>query len=147
MRPRASFTWSAVRLASALCLAGAAAPARAERLATKTFTATEGLAHDRVHHISQDSAGFLWFSTADGLSRFDGEHFVNYGVLEGLLLGLLGAAAVARWLAALLFGVAPLDPLTHAHAHSSLLLVSLVASLIPALRAARLDPLLALRED
>jgi len=68
-------------------------------------------------------------------------------LLAGAGLGLLGAVAVARALQALLFGVAPLDPLTHALSLSSLLLVALVGSLIPALRAARLDPLLALRED
>jgi putative ABC transport system permease protein len=68
-------------------------------------------------------------------------------LLAGAALGLFGAVLVARALQALLFGVAPLDPLTHAFALSSLLLVALVASLIPALRAARLDPLLALREE
>jgi ABC-type antimicrobial peptide transport system permease subunit len=68
-------------------------------------------------------------------------------MLAGGLLGLLGAVAVARTLAALLFGVSPLDALTHAAALASLLVVALLAGLIPALRAARLDPLLALRQD
>jgi predicted permease len=65
----------------------------------------------------------------------------------GALLGLLAAFASARALGALLFGVAPLDPLTHLFALASLLLVAGAASLIPALAAARLDPVLALRQD
>lgn len=68
-------------------------------------------------------------------------------LLAGAGLGLLGCLAVARALSALLFGVSPLDLKTHALALSSLLLVGLVAILVPSLRAARLDPLLALRED
>src|SRR5262249_13184259 len=35
-------------------------------------------------HIMQDSHGFLWFCTADGLSRFDGYQFANYRVEDGL---------------------------------------------------------------
>jgi predicted permease len=68
-------------------------------------------------------------------------------LLAGAGLGLLGAFVVARALGALLFGITPLDPLTHAVALCSLLLVTGAACLIPALRASRLDPLLALRED
>ena len=57
----------------------------AERLPSKSYTADNGLAHNRVRRIVQDSHGFLWFCTADGLSRFDGYQFTNYGVEEGLL--------------------------------------------------------------
>jgi PAS domain S-box-containing protein len=56
----------------------------AEQLPVKTYTVADGLAHNRVKRIVQDSHGFLWFCTADGLSRFDGYRFTNYGVDDGL---------------------------------------------------------------
>ena len=56
----------------------------AEQLPIKTYTVADGLAHNRVKRIVQDSHGFLWFCTADGLSRFDGYRFTNYGVEDGL---------------------------------------------------------------
>ncbi|MCI0434954.1 MAG: ABC transporter permease [Gemmatimonadetes bacterium] len=68
-------------------------------------------------------------------------------VVLGTVLGL-GAAAVLRdALAALLFGVAALDPLALVLAGSTLLAVALVACGIPALRAMRVDPAIALRAD
>ena len=47
----------------------------AERLPIKAYTAADGLAHDRVTCVVSDSRGFLWFCTAQGLSRFDGHRF------------------------------------------------------------------------
>ena len=47
----------------------------AERLPIKAYTATDGLAHERVTCVVSDSRGFLWFCTAYGLSRFDGHSF------------------------------------------------------------------------
>lgn len=44
----------------------------------KTFTTDNGLSHNFVNYISQDSTGFLWISTWDGLSRYDGYEFKNY---------------------------------------------------------------------
>jgi ABC-type antimicrobial peptide transport system permease subunit len=61
--------------------------------------------------------------------------------------GVYPKAATVAELASLLFGVSPLDPLTHSIALVTLSLVVLLASLIPALRATRLHPLLALRQD
>ena len=57
---------------------------QAEQLPIKTYTTAEGLAHNRVKRIVQDSHGFLWFCTSEGLSRFDGSHFTTYGVEQGL---------------------------------------------------------------
>ena len=57
---------------------------QAERLPIKTYTTTDGLARDQVNRIVQDSRGFLWFCTAEGLSRFDGYKFTNYGTDQGL---------------------------------------------------------------
>ncbi|HEY3027399.1 MAG TPA: two-component regulator propeller domain-containing protein [Pyrinomonadaceae bacterium] len=57
---------------------------RAERLPLKAYTTTDGLAHNVINKIVRDSRGFLWFCTADGLSRFDGYTFTNYGTEQGL---------------------------------------------------------------
>jgi signal transduction histidine kinase/ligand-binding sensor domain-containing protein len=57
---------------------------RAERPPYKAYTTAEGLAHDSVNKIYCDSRGFLWFCTAEGLSRFDGYRFKNYGQEQGL---------------------------------------------------------------
>jgi putative ABC transport system permease protein len=65
----------------------------------------------------------------------------------GLVLGLAGALALTRVLSSLLFQVTPTDPLTLAGVSVLLALVALLAGLIPALRASRLDPMIALREE
>jgi ligand-binding sensor domain-containing protein len=59
-------------------------PSRSERLPAKVYTTADGLAHNSIHRIICDSHGFLWFCTAEGLSRFDGYGFRNYGMKEGL---------------------------------------------------------------
>jgi ligand-binding sensor domain-containing protein/two-component sensor histidine kinase len=56
----------------------------AARLPIKTYTTADGLARDHILAIFQDSHGFLWFGTAEGLSRFDGYQFANYRVEQGL---------------------------------------------------------------
>src|SRR5262245_38042934 len=58
--------------------------ARAERAAIRAYTTADGLPSTFVQHIVQDSRGFLWFSTRDGLSRFDGYRFVTYSTSHGL---------------------------------------------------------------
>jgi putative ABC transport system permease protein len=65
----------------------------------------------------------------------------------GLGLGLLGALALGRLMADLLFGVQPTDPLCFTGSAAVLLLVSLVACLVPARRATHIEPILALRAD
>lgn len=65
----------------------------------------------------------------------------------GVAAGLMGAALLARGLGALLFGVRPDDPGTLAFAAGLLGLVALVASAIPAWRAATVDPASVLREE
>ncbi len=59
-------------------------PAHAERLPVKQYTIADGLLHDRVNCVVQDSHGFLWFCTAAGLSRFDGSSFTTYTERHGL---------------------------------------------------------------
>src|SRR5436189_6354945 len=58
--------------------------ARAERLPLKPYTVADGLPNNVINKIVQDSRGFLWFCTAEGLSRFDGYQFINYGTRQGL---------------------------------------------------------------
>ena len=55
-----------------------------ERLPLKSYTTVDGLPDNVINRIVRDSRGFLWFCTADGLSRFDGYSFTNYGTTEGL---------------------------------------------------------------
>src|SRR5215510_3107687 len=73
-----------VSLIIVVSLALTVADARAEQLPVKAYTLENGLAHNRVKRIVQDSRGFLWFCTADGLSRFDGNQFTNYQAEDGL---------------------------------------------------------------
>jgi predicted permease len=65
----------------------------------------------------------------------------------GCVLGLAGAAATSTLLRSMLFGVSPFDPLVLALAAIGVLLLALGASAIPALRAASIDPMQALRQD
>ena len=65
----------------------------------------------------------------------------------GLLVGLGGALATARLFAGLLFGVGPADPIALTAAFVVLGTVALAATLLPARRAARVDPVVALRAE
>src|SRR5713101_7601903 len=72
-----------VMLTASLVVTGFVA-AVAEQLPIKTYTTADGLARDQINRIVQDSHGFLWFCTAEGLSRFDGYKFTNYTTDQGL---------------------------------------------------------------
>jgi ABC-type antimicrobial peptide transport system permease subunit len=65
--------------------------------------------------------------------------------LAGCVVGALGLAAVSRLARSILFDIAPHDPLTLATTVSILLIVVLAASWLPARRAARINPISALR--
>jgi putative ABC transport system permease protein len=76
--------------------------------------------------------------------------FVRQGLVTaaaGTVIGLGGAAAVTRVLEKLLFGVKPSDPATLGSVAALILVVAAIACYIPARRAARIDPLLALRAE
>lgn len=67
--------------------------------------------------------------------------------IAGVVIGLIIALALARLMQSMLTGVTPLDPLTHAAAASLLLFAAVLAAWLPARRASRVDPMVALRHE
>jgi putative ABC transport system permease protein len=67
--------------------------------------------------------------------------------LAGVVIGLVAAFAVTRVMKNMLFGLSSTDPLTFVAISLLLVLVALVASYLPALRATRVDPVVALRTE
>lgn len=61
-----------------------AAVATAQTLPLRQYDVSQGLANSRVNFLVQDSRGYLWIATWEGLSRFDGAEFVQFGAREGL---------------------------------------------------------------
>jgi ABC-type antimicrobial peptide transport system permease subunit len=68
-------------------------------------------------------------------------------VAIGLLLGIPSAIASSRLVESLLFGLSPRDPVVFTAASAVMIVVTLVASYVPARRASRIDPLVALRAE
>ncbi len=67
-------------------LAALLAPAapRAEQIPFRRFDVRDGLAHSRVTSVVQDPLGYLWFGTWEGISRFDGYQFDNFGPAQNI---------------------------------------------------------------
>ena len=65
--------------------------------------------------------------------------------ITGIMLGTVASVVVGRWIASLLFGTKPTDPVTFAGMVLVMMVVALIAGYIPARRAARIDPMVALR--
>jgi len=85
-------------------------------------------------------------SQRSGILRLVFASAARLGAL-GCAIGLLGAAAASRLLRTFLFDVSPFDPLVLALAAVSVLLLALLASFLPAHRAASINPMSALRTD
>jgi putative ABC transport system permease protein len=68
-------------------------------------------------------------------------------VAAGLLFGLIGAWALTRAMSSMLFGVSPSDPVTYLSVAALLSSITLLACWIPARRAMRVDPMVALRYE
>ena len=58
--------------------------AKAQSFSVHQYTTADGLPDNVIFSVNQDSHGYLWIATANGLSRFDGKDFGNYGLSEGL---------------------------------------------------------------
>jgi ABC-type antimicrobial peptide transport system permease subunit len=68
-------------------------------------------------------------------------------VMAGGVVGLIAASMLSRSLAGILYGVGPFDLLSFGFAAVVLVAAGLLASLLPALRATRVDPMVALRDQ
>jgi predicted permease len=87
----------------------------------------------------------LGATSRDVLGMVLGDGMIVAGA--GIGLGVAGAALLARLLTGLLYGIGPFDPLSFIAASAGLLALTLVASYIPARRAARIDPIRTLRTE
>jgi ligand-binding sensor domain-containing protein len=107
-----------VKLLAALCLALALtlgpSGVSAQQLPVRSYTTADGLPRDLVTRIVRDSHGFLWFCTGEGLSRFNGYEFTNYGVEHGLphpfINDLIETRRGVYWVATNGGGVARFNP-------------------------------------
>ena len=66
-------------------------------------------------------------------------------VVPGIAAGVVGALLLSRLMTSLLYGIEPTDPLTFAAVVGVLVVVTLAASLVPARRATKVDPMVAIR--
>ncbi|MES1225050.1 MAG: two-component regulator propeller domain-containing protein, partial [Bacteroidota bacterium] len=58
--------------------------ASAQEYVIQRLTVSDGLPSDRVSCVYEDSYGYLWVGSSNGLGRYDGKKFTNYGFAEGL---------------------------------------------------------------
>ena len=114
------------------------------------FLAAVGVAAVMGYNVAQ-RRGELGVRMALGAERSDVMFLVLWDglklVLAGLAIGLVGSAVASRLLQTMLFGVSPSDTQTYVTAPAVLALVAMLAVVIPALSASRVDPMEALREE
>lgn len=84
MSQKSSFRWACgLLLTIGMSIPGFAANGSAEP-PFRFYTVVDGLTQSEVHDIEQDRSGYLWFTTARGLNRFDGKDFEQYTIADGL---------------------------------------------------------------
>ncbi len=92
----------AMRLLVHAALLAAYPALHAQQYGFTSFGPRDGLAQSQVRCMAQDKAGYLWFGTLGGVSRFDGLDFINYGLRNGLpdaqVNALLAASDGTVWL-------------------------------------------------
>ena len=87
--------------------------------------------------LGAPQSAVVWLVSSQGLRM----------ALTGVAIGLIGTMMAARSLASLLFGISALDPVTLGTASVALIAIALAACALPARRAARIDPMQALRSE
>jgi putative ABC transport system permease protein len=68
-------------------------------------------------------------------------------ILLGIVIGLVASLALSRLIASLIFGVRPTDPITFSAVSLILIAVGILANLLPAYRATRVEPVRTLRDE
>ena len=81
---RTQIIWTCLLAQSFVSLSQIALTTSAQRLSIRHYDVSDGLAHSHVSAMHQDSKGYLWLATWEGLSRFDGYRFTNYTQADGL---------------------------------------------------------------
>ncbi len=59
-------------------------PAQPQSFSSKLYTTADGLSDNYIFSIYQDSYGYIWIGTANGLNRYDGKRFITFGLKNGL---------------------------------------------------------------
>jgi ABC-type antimicrobial peptide transport system permease subunit len=104
-----------------------------------------------ISHVVGQRTHEIGIRMALGARRLDVLRLILMGAgrlaLIGIAVGLVCALGLTRLIAKLLYGVGPRDPITFVAVPSILIAVALLASYLPARRATRVDPMLALRYE
>jgi len=87
------YPWVWFSLIIGLLLLHISSYVNAQILNIQTYNNEDGLSQSQVQTIIQDSQGYLWFGTVDGLSRFNGTSFVNFTVKDGMASNEVTACA------------------------------------------------------
>ncbi|MEO5984327.1 MAG: two-component regulator propeller domain-containing protein, partial [Ferruginibacter sp.] len=59
-------------------------PAHPQSFSSKLYTTADGLSDNYIFSVYQDSYGYIWVGTANGLNRYDGKRFITFGLKNGL---------------------------------------------------------------
>ena len=79
------FSQISKHILSFFCLILVITSVKAQNYAFKHYDANDGLPSSDVFHAIQDSKGYIWFATDNGVSRFNGYEFTNYDISDGLV--------------------------------------------------------------